>query len=281
MIRFALAWELCVWDHQRAVVEAFKFLRNKHDARAASFPLLGLLQSIAVLPYPGGNGPERPVAYPILPPERLDAAFTPIIDPLWRPWDDCALRVVADKPARELYAAWRNSRGRLIAWLQRDYLHTELAKLGPDVGHEDDWPLDLDHLQPSSSFDFDWRDRKRLDVDSNEKSREARFTIGNAVGNFAWLTSTDNRSAGNKPVAEKIWCAEDGSLRLAMRSIFEPEEADRWKRVSTLADSAWSKARMIDFQHAVERRTLWLYRSFWQEAGFQALWDEATKAALP
>ena len=277
MIRFALAWELCVWHPQKAVEEAFKFLqKNKPVAGATSFPLLGLLQSMAIL----GPAIEKECAHALVPPESLEARFSPIKDPLWKPWDDSVLRQEKGEKEREIYYAWRQSRGRLIAWLQRDYLHGELAKLGPDVGHENDWPLDLDHLQPRSSFDFQWT-RNKVEVGFHKDSQHARWGIGDAIGNFAWLTSTDNRRFGNKPPAEKIWKLADASLAPAMKCILDENDAEQWRTLSAVTGQQWSLELMRIFQHAVERRTLWLYRQFWHRAGFQALWNYSDGVTRP
>jgi len=286
MIRFALAWELCVWDHPRAVVEAFKFLRNHRDTPSTSFPLLGLLQSLGVFPPHPGSGLERVVARVLLPPERLEAEFSPDDSPSWIPWDDCARRqqigeeTREQRETREIYEAWRQSRGRLLAWLQRDYLRIELDKLGPDVGHEDDWPLDLDHLQPQSSFSFSWRNQRNVPHKQiNKNSNDARYQIGNAVGNYAWLTSADNRSYGNTPVAVKLWRPEDGQRIPAMEGILDTAQEAQWKALSAPPNDPWTLERMKIFQHTVERRTLWLYRQFWKRAGFETLWHDANARA--
>lgn len=282
LIRFALAWELCVRDRPRAVVEAFKFLRDPQDGKSAGFPLLGLLQRLGILKPRVGHGPERTVALALFPPGHLEDAFSPSTAADWNPWDDCINRMQAGEPSRELYFAWRGARGRLIAWLQRNYLHTVLHPLGPDVGHEDDWPLDLDHLQPQSSFDFDWRHRdQRLPDAVNGQTRDARWAIGNAVGNFAWLISADNRSLGNTEVGKKIGCAPGSPLQPWMERVFDKHATSDWASFSAAAEAQWTLDRMRAFQHAVESRTLWLYRRFWDEAGFQQLWDQAETATAP
>lgn len=93
---------------------------------------------------------------------------------------------------------------RLLMWTQQVYINSKFENYDPTSDRDEDLPMDLDHLIPQSKFGFNWGSRQdRLMLDENDsqqqktiqnKFRYQRELIGNSLGNFRWLASSDNRS---------------------------------------------------------------------------------------
>jgi hypothetical protein len=149
-------------------------------------------------------------------------------------------------------------------WLQRDYLAKGFQYYDPTSGRDEDLPVDLDHVIPHSLFGDHWRpQQKRLEgsVD-RENFRDERQTVGNSLGNYRWLSASENRrrKAGRLNAGGK----EDvGSLQLEERQdgydlVSNPAE---WNAIipERKEGQCWSTSDIARFQFVIDMRTLELY----------------------
>ena len=103
--------------------------------------------------------------------------------------------------------------------------------------------------------------------------RQARFDIGHAVGN-KWLVDFSlNRgwrdNSFSKKISEvKAYAAKGGrGSRELLRGAFDCKD-DNWSEASGDGNERWSKRRLAAFQTAIENRSAWLYRRFYEDLGF-------------
>ena len=89
---------------------------------------------------------------------------------------------------------------RILLWLQRDYIASKFPGYDPTSDRDDDLPIDLDHLIPQDLFGFNWKGvSAKLDSDVTEDNVISdnfwrfRYTVGNSLGNYRWISSTENR----------------------------------------------------------------------------------------
>lgn len=145
-----------------------------------------------------------------------------------------------------------------LLWLQRGYLHEKHGDYDPTSGRDDDLPIDLDHLIPSSKYDGDWRTRKHslFLPDGGENFYRARWRPGNSLGNYRWLDFAENRSRGADEIA-----VED-----ARRDHINQVKA--WNEV--IQAPQWREKEVREFQRLVDLRTVRLYRRLLKEGGLEA-----------
>jgi hypothetical protein len=170
-----------------------------------------------------------------------------------RPWTERFKSLDQDsgrKPGEALRVFSTNQElvKRALVWLQRKYIVGEYPDYEPTSDRDDDLPIDLDHLIPSSIFAFDWRYREdRLDSNvSLDNFRWERGTVGNSIGNFRWLDARDNRRRGNHEI-EPV--KDDGDL------ISNPLA---WNKL--IGKSKWSREEVSTFQLLIDSRTLDLHQ---------------------
>ena len=156
---------------------------------------------------------------------------------------------------------------RTLMWLQRDYIATKFPNYDPTSDRDEDLPIDLDHIVPSSIFGFDWRYKEsRLDLKTypslgSENFRWGRSVLGNSLGNFRWLDASDNRArgAGN-------YVALDGQADMV-------KDPDEWNKIISKNDDRriWSRDDVANFQRLIDLRTLDLYEKLLKDSGIEAL----------
>ena len=112
------------------------------------------------------------------------------INGLLRTWAERfteADKLDAHQPGEALRALSTNNEliKRALMWLQRDYLAERFSDYDPTSGRDEDLPVDLDHVIPSSIFGVDWRLQvKRLDESVNKDNfRAQRNIVGSSLGN--------------------------------------------------------------------------------------------------
>jgi hypothetical protein len=111
-------------------------------------------------------------------------------------------------------------------------------------------PFDLDHLIPYDIFGFNWGNRwSRLDKEfwDDGKFRWQRWTVGNSLGNFRWLSAPDNRGR------------HEGELRRINGDLVD--NPDDWNAIipQDKNNQPWSKEKVTTFQRLIDLRTLDLY----------------------
>lgn len=170
------------------------------------------------------------------------------------------------------------SKKHLLLWLQREWLFQErnssqfkdyLPLAGQD---EDNVPYDFDHLVPQSNWSsFQGMNKPVLDEGTNKFNiLWARRSLGNSIGNYRVMTSSDNRSRQDKPLEDDFLNTPDKWENYAFQPY--PEEIEHWKCASPKEKGyEWNDKRVLAFQRAVESRTLALYKRYYKEAGFEAL----------
>ena len=173
------------------------------------------------------------------------------------------------KPGEALRVLSTNSAHikRALMWLQRGYIATKFPNYDPTSDRDEDLPIDLDHIVPSSIFGFDWRYKEnRLDLKTypslgSENFRWGRSVIGNSLGNFRWLDASVNRSRGNGN-----YVALEGQTDLV-------KSPDEWNKVIFQNDDKcpWSKDDVATFQRLIDLRTLDLYENLLTESGIETL----------
>ncbi|GJE70942.1 hypothetical protein CHKEEEPN_2484 [Methylorubrum podarium] len=282
VIRFALFWRLCATSHLQCARNAIHWLRARKKAGAdlSIFPGLALYRLLTGQAE-GSWGQNARLLVP--PNQMLDFNWAA---PRGATWLSSKNRFEHDQthPARRLFHAWWWSGGQMLLWLQRRYLEAEFAHYDPLSEHDDDRPIDLDHLQPKAHWRFDWRQRDQHlaqlpDVGERWAFNEGRDPLGNSVGNYRWVGSAKNRSDGALGLADKLRRArgdDGGEIEPWLAEAFDPGAIDAW--IMADASKGWTGERVAQFQRVVEERGLWLYRRFFEGAGFELWLDEPTGA---
>lgn len=144
---------------------------------------------------------------------------------------------------------------RALLWLQRDYLKKSIGTFDPLSSHDEDLPLDLDHLIPSDLFAFNWNNYgKRPAIFKTIEKAEAdnfnwqRRRVGNALGNFRWLHATDNRRRKNNEIKE-----DDNMMQQ-----FLLEDVGEWNRLINKGGNKWALEDVARFQELIDLRCLFL-----------------------
>jgi hypothetical protein len=151
---------------------------------------------------------------------------------------------------------------RALIWLQREYIFDQWPNYDPTSDRDEDLPIDLDHIVPSGIFGFNWALRNTyLDEDTISSSTDFRWRrhqVGNSIGNYRWLSASDNRRRG-KGAYEPL--PNNGDI------VTNPTD---WK-IFTLNDPKegrlWTKEDIALFQKLIDLRTLDLYEALVFESG--------------
>ncbi len=156
---------------------------------------------------------------------------------------------------------------RILMWTQRVYINSKFKNYDPTSDRDEDLPMDLDHLIPQSKFGFNWgerNDRLKLDqIDSQQeknlqnKFRYQRNVIGNSLGNYRWLASSDNRSRQDDPIAENdndknddIWFnfGTDVDGKFAIKAFNRIIDKDQW-----------TSEDVKEMQRAIDLRSVFIF----------------------
>jgi hypothetical protein len=143
---------------------------------------------------------------------------------------------------------------RALMWLQRTYIAEKFPDYDPTSDRDEDLPIDLDHIVPYDVFGFDWRNRgSRLQEDCiSDNFYRQRGTVGNSLGNFRWLATSDNRSRG-----KGAYVPNDADLL---------PNPDDWNKI---IQQKWSRDDIATFQRLIDIRTLELYEKLLVESDIE------------
>ena len=188
---------------------------------------------------------------------------------------------------------------RALLWLQRKYIATKFPDYDPTSERDEDLPIDLDHIVPSSIFGFDWRYKdSRLDLKTypslaSENFRWGRSVIGNSLGNFRWLDASDNRARGKGKYealeevdADMVKDPDNKALEGDANMVKDPDDKavegdanmvkdpdDKWNKIILKNDGEgiWSRDDVANFQRLIDLRTLDLYEQLLKDSGVENL----------
>jgi hypothetical protein len=283
IVRFVLFWILCVKDPAKASHQAFKFLMKYPDAEL--FPGKALYGKLT-----GINTGQDAVALKLFSPEKL---------PVWeksehilRTWEERFDAKGKEKGPYELYLQFWEKRKRLLLWLQRSYVQDKFSGYDPIAGRDEAKPYDYDHICPQQNWSDLSRSVRRDALTEKPRKRFenlwARRLLGNSIGNYRILDSSENRHDQDDSPRKKLALGEHGEVvqsnPVLIDSAIDFEDVQLWRDASgeDNAGNKWDDARLNAFQEAVERRSISLYRRFFNglkfdiwEAGHEAVAEEA------
>lgn len=179
---------------------------------------------------------------------------------LLRSWGErfAALDVNAERPTGDAMRIL-STHGELIRlalmWLQRDYLSTQFPNYDPTSNHDEDLPIDLDHLVPRIKFGDGWRQQQgHLDFfDEKENFRHMREVVGNSLGNYRWLDAATNRSRQADEIDES-----DSSRDFI-------ENVPGWNEL--IKKDKWDHNDVASFQRMIDLRSLAIYKVLLTQGG--------------
>ena len=196
MIRFALFWHLCAENHEKGERRAFRCL-NDLKASGAAFPGRELYEFL--------TGDDA-TALQLVRPEHIKDYLPKVPNDQW-----LGEKQLFDRPeatvagTKALFRAWWYSRGKMLLWLQRQYLARAFPHYDPSSNRDEEKPYDLDHIQPQAIWGEHWASQQSL-IDKADRTHfnNGRGHLGNAIGNFRWIGSSQNRSDGAISVRQKL-----------------------------------------------------------------------------
>ena len=268
VVRFALFWNLCVLNGDKAARISFNEIR-KIDAESSGFPGEKLYN---ILTGSEGDG----CACRLVSSKDFSKSLSLPEEAIWR---DNSGRFRGEKGLAETLARWWWNGGKILAWIQRDYLRREFPGYQPLSDHEEDLPYDIDHICPKEDWN-DWNSvKKRFDGSNKKNMQDNRWSLGDGVGNFRLVASSTNRHDGSDDISKKMnfLIKEKGhnsesDLGFSDYAFSEDvEQIKLWTRVSRsgqVAGRRWNDDRLAAFQSAVEIRAAWLYSKFYNDLEF-------------
>ena len=281
LIRFTLFWHLCCNDGNKASNALFELLFNANES---------IRSEDLLVTFPGKIFYEEMAefSYRLMPPEfwplpvdgaaEGDNAALWQDSAIWRSHNDRFQPKGQDQNDRnkDLMRTWWYSSGKMLLWLQRRTLVAEFGQYEPASGRDDDKPYDLDHFCARAV----WMEAiyNHHDCDEGSKVREfatnGRYVLGDAIGNFWWLGSSDNRRIGDASIKTRF---DTLATSDAFKEAFGCDNIhlQMW-RDAAIEGKKWTSAARKAFQKAVETRTVWLYRRFYDELGFKEWLEPAT-----
>lgn len=157
---------------------------------------------------------------------------------------------------------------RILMWTQRVYINSKFKNYDPTSDRDEDLPMDLDHLIPQSKFGFNWGDRyKRLvKLDPNNSQQEKniqnkfryqRNDIGNSLGNFRWLASSDNRSRQDGAIEKSAMDRKDDlyfNVATGMDTKFAIDVFN-----SIIEEEQWTPEDVKDMQRVIDLRSVFIF----------------------
>lgn len=214
--------------------------------------------------------------------EDMQPLFLPLIQPPQRDFESEQFRFQNDRGIYffgvENSPLYNNftARKMLLLWFQRKWVADKFQSITftPLAGQdEDNVPYDLDHLVPQSNWS-DLRgiptgniERENVDIFKNSHHRQA---LGNSIGNYRVMDSSENRSRGDESLQLGLLQTEDKWNDYS----FNPDreiELPKWRLASPEKDGwKWDDVRLLAFQYTIESRVSYLYKRYFDEAGFNA-----------
>ena len=154
---------------------------------------------------------------------------------------------------------------RALLWLQRKHLTAFFPDFDPTSNRDEDLPIDLDHLVPDSRFGFHWKSRDSyIDFpDPDENFRWQRGAVGNSLGNFRWLGSSENRGRGNRSIEP----LEDSGDHIS--------EVCAWNAL--IEKDRWTHGDVAAFQRLIDLRTIKLYEMLLTDGRIASILSETNE----
>jgi hypothetical protein len=136
-----------------------------------------------------------------------------------------------------------------LLWLQRKYLADQFPDYDPTSSRDEDLPIDLDHLIPHKKFGDDWRRQQNFlsfrSAEEKENFRHLRGITGNSLGNFRWLSASDNR--GRK----------DGKIEEVDSEQAFIDDIPRWNHL--IDKNMWIESDVETYQKLIDLRSIAIY----------------------
>lgn len=277
---FALHWLLFVRNEDKAAQRAFaraidqnwkyskseiQDLINHYEQQGIAYylPRLNdaqLLRDAAMNEKPDANPNSKLRTWG----ERFTAADRSRSDD-YRPGE--ALRILSTN--RELMM-------RALMWIQREYFAKadELKNYDPTSGRDEDSPVDLDHIVPHDVFGFSWweKDDRLEEAVRSDNFRNQRYLVGNSLGNFRWLSASDNRSRGKNGYSLIDDCNDLVANADEWNSINPNSSApDSTGQQEASGKTKWNEMDVATFQYLIDLRTIELYEKILNDSGISGL----------
>jgi hypothetical protein len=143
----------------------------------------------------------------------------------------------------------------------------------PMAGRDDDTPYDYDHILPYDHWGTLSRKGEGTRFKDCFDSKDDKVQIlGDSIGNVRVWPSIDNRSDGAGEPTEKLKLKDSTGLRtkLLEESLIPEDQIDFWLESSSSTGDPrhWERPRALAFQRAVEKRTFYLYKTFYEALSF-------------
>lgn len=257
IIRFVLYWRVFVLDAKDASRLAFDVLAKNESPNV--FPDKIIYEKLV-------EKEERAIR--ITTPDAIKHIAFSAEDAKLRGWRRFDTKETSSEEKRKikLYNRWWGHGGHvhpILLWLQRDFVSSFSGD--PMAGRDDETPYDYDHILPAAY----WYDKRSIQISELCEDDDANWRVGNSIGNLRVWGSSDNRSDGDDSPAEKILDREDSS-DILVQSAIKHEHRDFWQTCSGEKGKGrvWNSTRVKVFQQAVEERAFALYKSYYNDLGF-------------
>lgn len=289
ILRFVLYWILCERDadsSRRASQIAFEYLRTLNSN--GNFPARELYKKLCEEDNQG-----KVHLLMLAHPATLERALNLTPSPQLRTMEERFKKLESPEEVRLLefyrYFWHRNS---ALLWIQRAILTNEYCDYDAlaDKNDKDNVPYDFDHLCPQTH----WSDGRSIHATLNQAadvhnafwSLWKRHLLGNAIGNYRVVDSSENRSDSDNPLSEKFNLNVEVNQpnKKWIDSAFFPTDKELacWRKASPVFSEPdkhlswdWDALRIESFQSAVECRTFGLYQRYFDEAGLGGWFSEA------
>ena len=183
-----------------------------------------------------------------------------------------------DEKNKDLYHKFSTNKS-LLLWIQREFMLQDdiISKYEPlAINNEDNVPYDFDHLIPQSNWASLPTNGSGLDKIKNEENKKRfgnlwiRRNLGNLIGNFRVLNSSQNRSRGDESLEKEL---EKMEIESKNNFLILEEDLDNWKKASPEENKFdWDDNRIKEFQYVIEKRVLNLYHQIIEDLKFEK-WD--------
>jgi hypothetical protein len=256
ILRFILFWSVCHKDAKsafKAGKAAIKIISNENGC----FPGKEIYQELIRTDDDGSF------------------LFFPLITPVKKELKTTKFRKVSERKEYffmqpELYHCF-TSRRHILIWLQRKWVEESYPEFSPVSGQDDDnVPYDFDHLVPQSNWSSLFNiEPKGIEAENEKVFKDLyhRRAIGNSIGNYRVMDSSDNRSRGAESLQLNLLGKKDEWIHYA----FNPNDSElgAWNKASPVNDDkVWNDTRLLEFQYAIESRVLYLYECFYEAPKF-------------
>jgi hypothetical protein len=271
VLRLALFWLVAVTNKYKSKAShlAYEVIKEKCDPDTA----LGRAIHDRLV--------EKGAAYRLPSPEDIEAipglALSPAGTNLLRgdARFDCRMRGEEDSRVSTFYRNhwWRprTPQHPILLWMQRKLVAEEFDQVDPMAGRDEDTPYDYDHILPCAHWE-DWRGATGGDGLLKFAEDQQIWVVGNAIGNVrVWESSLNRSDCDQSPTSKlKLDGDVDERSKLLKDSAIDVAEAKYWQAASGPGGKprSWGSERAVAFQCAVEKRTFYLYRRYFNELGF-------------